>query len=277
MKNLTYILFLIGIFTAFHVNAKLEDDFKDFKNQKVGVMMGSSNAGIVQDKIPSAQIIYYKTNEEMIQALKAGVIKAIAQERPISEKIIAENEGLDIFEKPVEEISYGSAVNGHDQELLDEINASHDKFVADGTFKKYQDMWLGKEYESIEMPAIPRSETKNLIVGYAPEGYPFSYKTKNGEVRGFSVHLLYLILKDLGYGVAELIPYDYDNLFKALNYRQVDIIVGDLTITKERMQFYKFEHPVYSSECVFIIVKAKEPEKKGFFDKIKSFLGFKKK
>lgn len=156
MKNLTYILFLIGIFTAFHVNAKLEDDFK---NQKVGVMMGSSNAGIVQNKIPSAQIVYYKTNEEMIQALKTGEIKAIAQERPISEKIVAENNELGIYEKPVEEISYGSAVNGHDQELLDEINAVHDKLVENGTFKKYQDLWLGKDYDSIEMPSIPRSES----------------------------------------------------------------------------------------------------------------------
>lgn len=76
--------------------------------------------------------------------------------------------------------------------------------------------------------------------------------------------------------VADLVPYDYDNLFKALNYRQVDIIVGDLTITKERMQLYKFENPVYSSECVFIIVKAKEPEKKGFFDKIKGLVSYSK-
>lgn len=269
MKKLNYVLALIGIFTTFNASAKLDDDFKDFKNQKVGVMMGSSNAGIVQDKIPTAQIVYYKTNEEMVQALKAGVIKAIAQERPISEKIVAENNELEIYRVPVEEISYGSAVNGHDQELLDEINAVHDKLVADGTFKKYQEMWLGKDYDSIEMPAIPTSEKRSLIVGYAPEGYPFSYKTKEGNVRGFSVHLLYLILKDLGYGVAELIPYDYDNLFKALNYRQVDIVVGDLTITKERMQFYKFEHPVYSSECVFIVTKTKEPEKRGFLDKIK--------
>ncbi|MCQ2965928.1 MAG: transporter substrate-binding domain-containing protein [Alphaproteobacteria bacterium] len=276
MKKLNYLIALMGIFISFSASAKLDEDFGDFKNQKVGVMMGSSNAGIVQDKIPSAQIVYYKTNDEMIQALKAGVIKAIAQERPISEKIVAENEGLEIYEKPVEEISYGSAVNGHDQELLDEINAVHDKLVENGTFKKYQDLWLGKDYDSIEMPSIPRSEKRNLIVGYAPEGYPFSYKTNEGAVRGFSVHLLYLILNELGYGVADLVPYDYDNLFKALNYRQVDIVVGDLTITKERMQFYKFEHPVYSSECVFIVVKTQKAEKKGFFDKIKGLVSHSK-
>jgi ABC-type amino acid transport substrate-binding protein len=89
-------------------------------------------------------------------------------------------------------------------------------------------------------PALPLA--KKLRVGvYINE--PFGFTTKEGDYTGFCVDLWKEMSADLGVSV-EYVPFkSIDDLLKATSENQVDVGLGNISITQEREKIVEFSQP----------------------------------
>ena len=82
-----------------------------------------------------------------------------------------------------------------------------------------------------------------LIVGLSPDYPPFAFEYRN-EFIGFDVELTNAICTRLGYKV-EFKKMNFEDLFLALENKNVDLIASAVSKTDERMKKFDFSHSYY--------------------------------
>jgi len=125
------------------------------------------------------------------------------------------------------------------------------------------------------MPATPAAaastldrikETGAITFGYREGAAPFSFKDREGRVRGYSVELCTrvatAIQKDLALKAlkVEWLPVDASTRFDAVTSGKVDAVCGTTTVTLSRMQTVDFSLPIFvDGGSVLVRAKSKLP------------------
>jgi ABC-type amino acid transport substrate-binding protein len=101
-------------------------------------------------------------------------------------------------------------------------------------------------------PTLDRiKETRAIAFGYRDNAVPFSYKDREGRVRGYSVDLCTrvagAIQKQLGLSELriEWTPVEASNRLDYVTSGKVDAVCGTTTITLSRMKIVDFSLPIY--------------------------------
>lgn len=103
-------------------------------------------------------------------------------------------------------------------------------------------------------PPISSSALPNpLIIGTDPTLQPMEFM-HNGKYVGYDIDLANLLGKQLGVKV-EFKDITFDNLFAALDQKQIDMIIAAVTITSERQAKYDFSEPYLNAGQVIITQK----------------------
>jgi ABC-type amino acid transport substrate-binding protein len=97
------------------------------------------------------------------------------------------------------------------------------------------------------------SSPTTLVVGTDPTFQPMEF-TQNGKIVGYDIDLADLIAKQLGTQV-KFKNITFDNLFTALQQRQIDLIISAVTITPERQKKYAFSKEYLNAGQVIITQK----------------------
>ena len=97
--------------------------------------------------------------------------------------------------------------------------------------------------------AVPQK----LIIGTDPTLQPMEY-TENGKMLGYDIDLANFIAKELGTQV-EFKNVVFDNIFTALEQKQIDMIISAVTITPERQQKYDFSDQYLNAGQVILTKK----------------------
>jgi polar amino acid transport system substrate-binding protein len=93
----------------------------------------------------------------------------------------------------------------------------------------------------VNFPAMVPSENtepKKMVIGIDATLPPMEY-IQNNQMVGFDVDLGNDLAKELHTGI-EFRNINFDNVFNALDQRQINMIISAVTITKERQQKYNF-------------------------------------
>jgi polar amino acid transport system substrate-binding protein len=75
---------------------------------------------------------------------------------------------------------------------------------------------------------------------------PFIVFGEGGEPTGFDVDLIHWIGNEMEFNV-EFVPIPWDDLFTALDKKEIDMIMGGISITPGRMENYLFSDPYLST------------------------------
>jgi len=101
-------------------------------------------------------------------------------------------------------------------------------------------------------PTLDRiKETGAISFGYRDNAVPFSYKDREGRVRGYSVELCMrvagAIQKELGLSELKIewLPVEASNRLDYVTSGKVDAVCGTTTITLSRMKSVDFSVPIY--------------------------------
>lgn len=94
---------------------------------------------------------------------------------------------------------------------------------------------------------------KKIIVGTDPTLQPMEYM-ENSKLLGYDIDLAHFIAKELGTEV-EFKNVIFDNIFTALDEKQIDMIISAVTITSERQQKYDFSDQYLNAGQVIITKK----------------------
>lgn len=79
------------------------------------------------------------------------------------------------------------------------------------------------------------TRTGVLRVGFNAGAMPFAFFNDKGQLLGFDIAMAHLLAADLGCKKIEFYPVSYDDLVKPLNENLVDIIMGQVSISAERL------------------------------------------
>jgi polar amino acid transport system substrate-binding protein len=95
---------------------------------------------------------------------------------------------------------------------------------------------------------------KKLIVGSDTTYPPMESLDKNGKAVGFSVDLGKAIADELGM-VHEVRTYEWDDIFNALERKEIDVIMSSVSIIDERKKRYDFSEPYLNAGQVVLTSK----------------------
>jgi len=120
--------------------------FQDLAGKKVATIRGSTGDIAIEEMVPDAERIKFKTNFEALQALKEHRVEAFVQDFVLLFNLLQKNPGLKMAGlKPFRPGRYGLAVRKGDKEWLDFVNATLTKMKETGEYDKVLDRWFGPE------------------------------------------------------------------------------------------------------------------------------------
>jgi polar amino acid transport system substrate-binding protein len=101
------------------------------------------------------------------------------------------------------------------------------------------------------MPFVP---IKNLKIGTDATYPPMETQDAKGMLSGYDIDLGTQLAKELG-GKAEFKNIAWDDVFKALEEKKIDVIISSVTITDERKKQYLFSSPYINAGQVILTKK----------------------
>lgn len=117
---------------------------KDLEGKTVGAQQGTTGEEYVEEEIDTEELRTYPQGPDTIPALKAGTIDAVVIDRPVAEKAVESDSGIEISAGIETEEEYGFVVKQGSEELLDELNEGLKEVLEDGEYTKIYKKWFGK-------------------------------------------------------------------------------------------------------------------------------------
>jgi polar amino acid transport system substrate-binding protein len=117
---------------------------KDLEGLIVGVQQGTTGEEYVEEEIDTKELRTYPQGPDTIPALKAGTIDAVVIDRPVAEKAVEQDSGIEISGGIETEEQYGFVVQQGDEELLDELNEALQEVIDSGEYKTIYTKWFHK-------------------------------------------------------------------------------------------------------------------------------------
>lgn len=109
-----------------------------------------------------------------------------------------------------------------------------------------------------------------IKVGLAAEPYPpFSSTDASGEWGGWEIDIIHAVCAAAKLDCV-ITPIAWDGIIPALNAKQIDVIMGSMSITEERMKSIDFSNKYYNTPALMVADKALAitPDKAGLKGKI---------
>ena len=230
---------------------------KDLNDSRytTGVDQGSASDLIAEELFPEARFEYFPDKFMGYRSVADGKIDAFVYDHRQME--IAIENGLSgvrlLDERPdkVIDIAVGlSPVSGIDG-LEEKINAFIAELRADGTLDDMFRRWVADGVR--KMPDIPKpaSPTEHLTVGTSGIVEPFSYYGEDG-LTGYDIELALRFAAWLNADL-EFEIYDYGSIVAAAQSGDVDCIMADLNVTKERRQELPFSDILFSESAGIMV------------------------
>lgn len=223
----------------------------------IGYEEGHSAGIILLQTHPKAKLKSYGDKIVGYESVRQGKIDGFAFERLQMQMAIDNGlEDVQILEGSVGDtidIAVGISRVSKIPELEKKINEFIDFMERNGTLDDMRKRWLVLGDEKIPDIAKPENPTLLLKVGTSGLVQPYSYY-KDNALNGFDIEFskrfaLWLNAK-LEFGV-----YDYGALIAAAVSGEIDCIVANLNVTKERKERISFSKPINSLDNAIMVKK----------------------
>ena len=237
------------------------------KNGNIAVMTGTNFPEHVLQCLPDADILYFNTSADCVNAVKNGKADAAAYDEPSARYLMTEDSTVTFLPEFLEKVDYGYIFQMSDEgeALRDKVSAYIIKLKEDGTLKALQEKWCDAEdITAVELPNyLELPETNGKVTAATIEGPPFSFMAE-GLMGGYEVEILYLFCRDNGYAL-EITEVNMDAIISAVQSGKFDTAFCGISITEERKESMLFSEPDYSGGTVLVVKKSEEAQNKNFF------------
>ncbi len=229
----------------------------DLKGARIGVQQGSFYADLVNERIEDANISYFISLVDELNALKAGKIDAFVAEEPTLNAMSEGDDSFTFVPEYLEEEYYGCAFPKTDASKA--LNAQISEYIArikeDGTLDQINDAWFGEDETLQIIPDYDTLPATNGILKVAtePEYPPFEY-IRDGQVVGFDFDIVYRFCLEYGYGL-DIQMMSFDGILPAVQSGKCDFAISALGITDERKESVDFSESYYVSRSVLVVLK----------------------
>ena len=248
----------------------------DLDGKRIGVTTGSMHADTVRELLPNAQVSFFDSTANLIGALTAGKIDAVARDDVISLAAERENPLIRHVEGYLGTIdnAFLLAKTPKADSLRNELNEFIRSLKADGTLQKIREVWINFD-ESVQIPPDYENcpATNGILkVAITSESTPFVY-IKDGRLAGYEIDVITRFCKAQGYK-PEFADMSFSSIIPAVMSGKYDVGLSGITITPERAESVNFTEPVYSGGGMLLVRKTErdmkaEQENHGIFSALR--------
>ena len=228
--------------------------------KQIGVQTGSTFDRSVTEKLPHAQISYFKTYTDLTSALLAGRIDGFPGDEPVIALMASENPRITWIKEYMDTFDYGYMLPKTEQgeRLLSQINEYLESIRASGELEELTRKWTEGPENEKTVPDYASFPAPNGVLTFATEGeYPPMDYVRNGKPVGMETDLTARFCERYGYGLrVELIS--YDGIQPSVMTGKVDFAAAGFAITPERAESIRFSDPYYTGGSVMAVLKAKD-------------------
>ncbi|MBQ9009508.1 MAG: transporter substrate-binding domain-containing protein [Clostridia bacterium] len=228
---------------------------------RIGVSQGSAAEMTIISEFPDAQIVYFNDNNTAYLAVSQG--KADAFIYDLNQMRIAIEDGVSevhLLEETLGEpvrIAVGLSSVSAIPELEQKINQFIAEIKADGTLDDMFRRWVIKKDENMpEIPAV-QDPAVHLTVGTTGIVRPYSFYVGT-ELTGYDIELARRFAAWLGADLTFKV-YDYGSVIAAAATGDIDLIMANLNITKERAEAIPFSDILYE-EKLGVMVRGEQAD-----------------
>lgn len=154
-----------GIVVSVDAKNKKVNSLEDLRGQKVAVKTGTSGAEYAQSiaKKYDLQIVSFNDSNTMYADVMVGNEVAAFEDQPVMAYAIAQGTKMKIITKPANGGYYGFGVKqGQNAALLKSFNKGYEEMVADGSYDKIVQSYLGKNAYNYKKNAASTTNTKQV-------------------------------------------------------------------------------------------------------------------
>ena len=257
---LALLVFMISILSGCKADEKAAAPdktltYEDLQTARIGVLTGTLFPDIVHRAMPDAQLLYYNTAADMLNALKGDKVDAFATDEPCARYIRAQDNTVAELPELLDTAEYGYVFpkNESGQKTCDEFSAYLDELKADGTMESLQKKWFDTPnlalLQMTDYSVLPATNgTIRLATTQIP---PFAYATE-GMHRGYEIELVALFCDERGYAL-EVTETTFDGILAAIQSGKSDIGCASITLTPERAEMMLFSVPDYSGGTALVV------------------------
>ena len=243
----------------------------DLANAAIAVVTGSNFPDHVLSALPNANLKYFNTAADCINALKTDKVDAVAEDEPVALNIMAQDNSLYILPEMLESVSYGFVFqkSAYGEALRDKFNSVLATLKNDGTLTALQNKWFKTaDVSTVEMPDYTKLPATNGTVRLVTiQSPPFSF-TIDGLAGGYEIEIAYIVCRECGFAL-EVTDVNMDALISSVQSGKHDVACCGISITEERKETMLFSDPDYSGGTVLLAKKVDAGEGKlGFFESI---------
>lgn len=227
----------------------------DKTGRKIGVISNTTEDQLVAQKLPKAEIMYFKDEISGYTAVQQGKVDAFVYSALNIENAIYQGmEGVRLLDETMGAAhTSGVAISPVTKipDLEEKINTFLQEIREDGTMESARQRWLIQHDETMpEIPAAPSSDI-HLVVGTSGCSMPFTYYIGT-ELAGYDIELARRFAAWLGADL-EFKVYDYEGIVPAAQSGDVDCVFANLYITPEREEIIQFSEPTNVGEIGVLV------------------------
>ncbi len=226
--------------------------------RRIGVQTGTSFDKSVAALFPDAQIEYYNSKPDMINALQTRKIDAYAVDEPVAKAQMQQNDKLTYIPEYMEhfDFAYVFPKTQAGQALCDQFSEYLATIRADGTLAEIEAKWFSEDESVKTLADYAAFPAVNGTLNMATEAMyePFSY-VKGNEIVGYDIDVAVGFCQAYGYGL-KITDMNFDAVLPAVQSGKCDFGGAGITITEERKESVLFSAPNFSGGTVMTVLKA---------------------
>ena len=237
------------------VQEKEQADYMQYDGKRIGVVTGSTGGPAVEENLSNAKISYFDSLPDMLTALKAQKVDAVAATESILKFARMQGENINLTNDHI--ISTEIAALFPKTEKGQKLAAQYSEFVkklwTDGTINEINSIWFGKDESKktvLDYENLP--ETNGILTMAVDTGIaPFVY-LKDGKIVGYDVDIAARFCESYGYRLV-IQNMSFPAIIPSVVSGKSDFSACDIAITPERAESVLFSEPTYYDGLVLAV------------------------
>lgn len=237
----------------------------DFKNKRIGVLLGSTHDTYALNNLKEAVVLQYKTPPEIVLAVKTGKVDAAIYTTETLNEIFKKEPNLELIGDTLFAVPVAMGFNKKNNKLKNEFNKFLEEIKQNGVYNDMINRWIIEGRQ--EMPNVPNEKRNGVLtVGIVSDkGLPYAI-VKDNRVIGLDIEFVERFAAYLGKEL-KLSDMEFGSLIIAAASNKIDMIASTLMITEERKKQVDFSEPYTKlGASLFALKQIQEVESKSFFE-----------
>ena len=233
-------------------------DIQDLAGKRIAVQTGMVHDKILADVLPSAQLVYFDSQTDLVTALRTNKVDAFCTDIPTAKFMMTGYSSMTQLgaQLTTEEAAPIFPKNEAGRQLCEQFTEFTKAAWDNGTIHELEAIWYGsddsrrvvKDYSQLPAPNGMLKMAADISV------VPFTY-IKDNRIVGYDVDFAVRFCEKYGYGL-EVIPMSWTGIIPSVMSGKCDFAANSIFITEERAESVLFSYPNIKSGTGLFVRKA---------------------